>query len=72
VYANATLKLKYSVWGLIHCAGGSVTNAVDIFDAKSGDWATAALSSTRFALAATSLPNDGVAIFAGGGGTSCS
>jgi hypothetical protein len=37
----------------------------------SGRWSTAALSQARYGLAATSLPNAGVAIFAGGAGTSC-
>jgi hypothetical protein len=36
-----------------------------------GTWSTAALSVARYYLAATSLPNVGVAIFAGGGGTCC-
>jgi hypothetical protein len=36
-----------------------------------GTWTTAALSQARYALAATSLPNAGVAIFAGGQCTSC-
>ena len=35
--------------------------------ASPGTWTTAALSVARAALAATSLPNDGLAIFAGGG-----
>ena len=48
-----------------------VYNTVDIFNAKSGVWTTAALSVARYALAATSLPNDGLAIFAGGYGASC-
>ena len=48
-----------------------VSNAVDIFNVTSGLWSTAALSQARDALAATSLPNAGVAIFAGGLGTSC-
>jgi hypothetical protein len=34
-------------------------------------WSTAALSQARYDLAATSLPNAGVAIFAGGDGTLC-
>ncbi len=44
---------------------------MDIFDATSGRWTTAALSVARSALAATSLLNQGLAIFAGGrtGGT---
>jgi hypothetical protein len=45
------------------------SNAVDIFDATSGKWvSTAALSVARSSLAATSLPNQGLAIFAGGRG----
>jgi hypothetical protein len=39
---------------------------VDIFDATIGLWATAALSVSTWDLAATSLPNQGLAIFAGG------
>ncbi len=55
---------------LMPCAAGIVnSNAVDIFNVTSGAWSTAALSEGRFALAATSLPNLGVAIFAGGGST---
>ena len=44
------------------------SNAVDIFNATSRTWTTAALSVARYALAATSLPNQGLAIFAGGTG----
>jgi hypothetical protein len=55
---------------LMRCAVGSgYSNAVDIFNVTSGAWSTAALSVARYALAATSLPNLGVAIFAGGGST---
>jgi hypothetical protein len=43
-------------------------NTVDIFNATSGVWTTAALSVARAYLAATSLPNEGLAIFAGGEG----
>jgi hypothetical protein len=56
---------------LMPCAVGGVSNAVDIFNVMSGDWSTAALSVARVSLAATSLPNLGVAIFAGGVGTCC-
>jgi hypothetical protein len=49
-------------------AGGS--NVVDIFNAMTGVWSTANLSVARFCLAATSLPNQGLAIFAGGRGRS--
>jgi hypothetical protein len=52
---------------LMHCAGlGGYSNAVDIFNATSGRWTTAALSAARRNLAATSLPKQGLAIFAGG------
>ncbi len=37
-----------------------------MFNVTSGVWTTAALSVARYFLAATSLPNDGLAIFAGG------
>jgi hypothetical protein len=48
--------------------GSSASNTVDIFDAISGSWSTAQLSVARYVLAATSLPNQGLAIFAGGSG----
>ena len=44
---------------------------VDILNVTSGPWSTAALSQARSNLAATSLPDAGVAIFAGGQCTSC-
>jgi hypothetical protein len=51
----------------MRCAGSFVgSNAVDIFDARSGRWTTAALSVARGYFAATSLPEQGLAIFAGG------
>jgi hypothetical protein len=46
--------------------GSSASNTVDIFNAISGRWTTAALSQALFFLAATSLPDQGLAIFAGG------
>ena len=52
-------------------AGGGLSNAVDIFNVASGAWSTAALSVARCYLAATSLPNFGVVIFAGGYSTLC-
>ena len=53
---------------LMPCAASSV---VDIFNVRAGTWSTAALSQARGYLAATSLPDAGVAIFAGGQCTSC-
>jgi hypothetical protein len=53
-------------------SSGSYSTVVDIFDASSGKWTTAALSVARMYLAATSLPNQGLAIFAGGYGLSFS
>ena len=51
---------------------GSWSSVVDIFNVKTGTWSTATLSQARADLAATSLPNAGVAIFAGGSfSTSC-
>jgi hypothetical protein len=60
--------------GLAIFAGGfifpfsstSMMRDVDIFNASSGKWSTAVLSVGRRYLAATSLPNQGLAIFAGG------
>jgi hypothetical protein len=49
----------------MRCAVGG-SSVVDIFDASSGRWSTAVLSFSRWYLAATSLPNQGLAIFAGG------
>jgi hypothetical protein len=48
----------------------SPSNVIDIFNVRSGAWTTAALSVARYKLTATSLPNDGVAMFAGGWGAS--
>jgi hypothetical protein len=58
---------------LMPCAvnGFGPSSAVDIFNVTSGAWSTAALSVARWSLAATSLPNVGVAIFAGGLGMFC-
>jgi hypothetical protein len=55
-----------------HCADGNnaASNAVDIFSTATGTWTTAALRVARFKFAATSLPNQGLAFFAGGGGAS--
>jgi hypothetical protein len=46
--------------------GRHVLNTVDIFNAISGKWSNATLSVARYLLAATSLPDQGLAIFAGG------
>ncbi len=57
---------------LIPCvANAGYSSVVDIFNVTVGTWSTAALSQARSALAATSLPNAGVAIFAGGWSKSC-
>jgi hypothetical protein len=63
----AEVGLLISCASLMPCAaGGSYSNAVDIFNVTSGLWSTANLSVARGYLAATSLPNVGVAMFAGG------
>ncbi len=57
---------------LMPCVVGDMvvySNVVDIFNVASGTWSTAALSEARSKLAATSLPDAGVAVFAGGRGT---
>ncbi len=57
---------------LMFCAAGvGASSVVDIFNVRAGTWSTAALSQARNYLAATSLPDAGVAIFAGGQCTSC-
>jgi hypothetical protein len=53
-------------WLLMRCALGGPSKAVDIFIASSGRWSTAVLSEARAMIAATSLPSQGLAIFAGG------
>jgi hypothetical protein len=53
---------------IMPCADRSVSNVVDIFNVTAGTWSNTALSQARWFIAATSLPNVGVAIFAGGGG----
>jgi hypothetical protein len=50
---------------------GTLLNVVDIFNVTTGAWSTAALSQVRYNVVATSLPNAGVVIFAGGLGTCC-
>ncbi len=51
------------------CTGpGGYVNTVDIFNARSGTWSTAALSVARGNCEATSLPNYGLALFAHGSG----
>ena len=57
---------RFELLLLIADSGSTYSNVVDIFDASSGRWSTAALSLSRYSLAATSLPNQGLAIFAGG------
>ena len=49
-------------------ATGRVIDVVDIFDGKIGQWRTAKLSVARCCLSATSLPSQGLALFAGGYG----
>jgi hypothetical protein len=56
---------------LMPCAVSGDSSGVDIFNVRAGTWSTAALSQARLWLAATSLPDAGVAIFAGGQCTSC-
>jgi hypothetical protein len=67
-WAEVALLIAYA--SLMLCAAGSVIYSdVDIFNVTAGAWSTAALSVARRSLAATSLPNLGLVIFAGGSGT---
>jgi hypothetical protein len=50
----------------MRCAANDYSVAVDIFNASSGLWSTAELKVARAFIAATSLPSQGLAIFAGG------
>ena len=58
---------------LLHCVCSLLVNAEaqKVALESLGPWSTASLSEARGFLAATSLPNQGLAIFAGGVGTSC-
>jgi hypothetical protein len=69
----AKVGLLFACASLMPCAASSSSwsNAVDIFNVTSGAWSIAALSVARTELAATSLPDLGVAIFAGGLSTCC-
>jgi hypothetical protein len=51
---------------MLLAAFGKLVTIVDIFQATSRMWSIAQLSVARRFLAATSLPNQGLAIFAGG------
>ena len=55
---------------MCYAGGSGFVDTVDIFNVTSGVWTKASLSFARCCLAATSLPNDGLAIFAGGQGAS--
>ena len=57
---------RFELLLLIADSGSGDSNVVYIFDGSSERWSTAALSVARSQLAATSLPNQGLAIFAGG------
>ena len=62
-----------AVAALLHCACSLLVHAAaqKVVSESLGPWSTANLREARFSLAATSLPNQGLAIFAGGQGTSC-
>ena len=58
---------RFELLLLIADSGSSTSSSVvDIFNWSSGRWTTTALSVRRNGLSATSLPNQGLAIFAGG------
>ena len=49
-------------------ADGEPSYVVDIFDGNNGSWHTAQLSVARSWISSTSLPIQGLALFAGGSG----
>jgi hypothetical protein len=53
---------------VVSAGDAGVSRVVDIFDGSNGKWHTAQLSAARYDLSATSLPNQGLALFAGGTG----
>jgi hypothetical protein len=56
---------------ILQVADDQSYDVVDLFDGKTGKWSTARLSVARYGLAATSLPSQGLALFAGGQGVLC-
>ena len=48
---------------------GEFSDVVDIFDGNTGKWHTAQLSVPRIGTSATSLPSQGLVLFAGGRST---
>jgi hypothetical protein len=57
---------RFELLLLIAYSGYFGTSIVYIFDGSSASWSTAVLSVARSGVAATSLPNQGLAFFAGG------
>ena len=57
---------RFELLLLIADSGSTYSKVVYIFDGSGGRWSTAVLSVGRCCLSATSLPNQGLAIFAGG------
>ena len=62
-----------SFFGIHTCASdaNSIYDTVDVFDSAPNSWTTAQLSEARYGLASTSLPLQGLALFAGGIGIAC-
>ena len=57
---------RFELLLLIADSGGTYGNVVDIFNGNTSAWSTAKLSIARSYLSATSLPFQGLALFAGG------
>ena len=62
-----------SFFGIHTCTSddNSIYDTVDVFDSATNSWTTAQLSEARYGLASTSLPLQGLALFAGGIGIAC-
>jgi hypothetical protein len=69
---NTRLSCVAAAVVLLNCACGLLLHAAahNVESESFGIWSTANLSVGRYSLAATSLPNQGLAIFAGGWGRS--
>jgi hypothetical protein len=69
---SACMQRVFGIFGSLLCAsGGFSVNNVDIYNGITGSWKLAFLSAARSLLVATSLPDDGLAFFAGGVGAPC-
>lgn len=60
------LSASFNDGRVIHFIAVGVSSVVEIYNGAAKTWSLSFLSSSRFDIAATSLPDQGLAIFAGG------